>query len=359
MTPLEILNEFSKHGLPEHFCIVPFTNMIFNPDGRVGICRQKGTEHFVGNILEDKVEDIWNNQYVRDWRKEFLTGDIKVCKSEIERTSCHLSIDNYTLWDSVDLSEVQSGPMLKLTANFNGKCNLRCKMCHIWTMRNGLYDEINFWKEADEKFFPHIKEVEMLSGEPFIQEDTYKLIDQVSSVNPDCLWSFTTNGHWRLNSRIKASLDKINVKNIIISIDSLDPELYSKIRVDGKLQIVLDNLDLLVEYNKERLASGKSSLELTLHYLVMRENWGELKELVNFVEEKGLRLTVDNLYEPSELAVSTLPESDQLAMCEYYLKDLDWPKISRLMRFFTAIASNLTGIHKASLLDQLNQARNK
>jgi MoaA/NifB/PqqE/SkfB family radical SAM enzyme len=358
-TPLEILNEFSNRGLPEHFCIVPFTNMIFNPDGKVGVCRQKGTEHFVGDITQNTVEEIWNNDYVRNWRREFLTGDIRVCKKEIERTSCHLSMDNYTLWDSVDLSEVQSGPMLKLTANFNGKCNLRCKMCHIWTMRNGLYDEINFWELAEEQFFPHIKEVEMLSGEPFIQEDTYRLIDELSAVNPDCLWSFTTNGHWKLNQRIKDSLDKINVKNIIISIDSLRPEIYSEIRIDGKLQTVLDNLDLLLDYNQERLKKGKSSLELTLHYLVMRENWDELEELVQFVEEKGLRLTIDNLYEPAELAISSLPEDDQLAMCEHYLKKLNWNQATRLMRFFTAVASNLTGIHRASLLDQLNRARSK
>jgi len=356
-TPLEILNEFSKKGLPEHFCIVPFTNMIFNPDGRVGICRQKGTDHFVGNITEESIEDIWNNQYLRDWRKEFLSGDINVCKKEIERTSCHLSMDNYTLWDEVDLSEIQSGPMLKLTANFNGKCNLRCKMCHIWTMQNGLYDQINFWDQAKDQVFPHIKEVEMLSGEPFIQEDTYRLIDEVSKVNKDCLWSFTTNGHWKLNKKIKTSLDKINVKNIIISIDSLRPDLYAEIRRDGNLQVVLDNLDLLVQYNQERIESGKTPLELTLHFLVMRENWDELEELVLFVEEKGLRLTIDNLYEPNELAISSLSEDDQLAMCEHYLKRLSWSQITRLMRFFTAIASNLSGINKASLLDQLNQAR--
>ena len=358
-TPLEILNEFSKRGLPEHFCIVPFTNMIFNPDGRVGICRQKGTEHYVGNIQENSVEEIWNNQYLRDWRKEFLSGDIKICKKEIERTSCHLSMDNYTLWDNVDLSEIQQGPMLKLTANFNGKCNLRCKMCHIWTMQNGLYDEIDFWKDAEKNFFPHIKEVEMLSGEPFVQEDTYRLIDEVSKVNPDCLWSFTTNGHWKLNSKIKSSLDKIKVKNIIVSIDSLKPDLYSEIRVDGKLKTVLDNLDLLLEYDTERVNSGKSSLELTLHFLVMRDNWDELENLVHFVESKGLRLTVDNLYAPKDLALSHLPESEQLRMCEFYLQRLDWPQITRLMRFFTAIASNLSGINKASLLDQLNQARSK
>ena len=224
-------------------------------------------------------------------------------------------------------------------------------------MRNGLYDEINFWEQAQEHFFPNIKEIEMLSGEPFIQEDTYRLIDEISAVNPDCLWSFTTNGHWRLNQRIKSSLDKINVKNIIISIDSLRPELYSKIRVDGNIQVVLDNLELLLKYNKERLVKGKSSLELTLHYLVMRDNWDELEELVNFVEEKGLRLTIDNLYEPHEFAISSLPEAEQLAICEDYLKKLNWAQITRLMRFFTGIASNLTGIYKASLLDQLNRVR--
>ena len=51
-TPLDILNEFSKRGLPKHFCIAPFANMISKPDGKVGICREKGLRLTIDNLYE-------------------------------------------------------------------------------------------------------------------------------------------------------------------------------------------------------------------------------------------------------------------------------------------------------------------
>lgn len=349
-TPLELLELFAKNNLPKKFCIVPFSNLILNPNGDVGVCRQKGTKHVVGNILEDSLEDIWNGEYLKKWRHEFLTGDINICKKEIQNDACHLSPDNYTLFPEIELSEKQEKSFLKLTANFNGLCNLKCTMCDIWMMQNGLYDEIGFWERAETDFFPYIKEVELLSGEPFIQKDTYRLIDAISKVNPDVLWSFTTNAHWKLTKPIKESLNKIKIKNIICSVDSLDPETYSEIRREGKLEVVLQAIDDLRAYEKERLEGGFSPLYLSLHFLVMKNNWHELPEVVNFVEEKGMRLTVNNCYEPKELSLWDYPPEEEFEVARRLWTKCDERQRKRLMRFFLSVAGDLPKDLKASLL---------
>ena len=88
--PQEILKLFKQHKLPENFCIIPFVNMIFNPGGSVSVCRQKGTEHQVGHLDENSIEDIWNNSYMQKWRNEFLTGEVKICKKEMRCSGYNL-----------------------------------------------------------------------------------------------------------------------------------------------------------------------------------------------------------------------------------------------------------------------------
>ncbi len=354
-TPLEILDMFAKNRLPKNFCVVPFSNLIFNPNGDVGVCRQKGTDHVLGNIKTDSVEDIWNGEYLTKWREEFLSGDVKICAKEIHNDSCHLSGDNYSLFPQIELNAVQSQSFLKLTANFNGQCNLKCTMCDIWMMQNGLYDQIGFWEKANKDFFPYIKEIEMLSGEPFIQKDTYRLIDEVSAINPDVLWSFTTNAHWKLNKKIKESLDKIYIKNIICSIDSLDPLLYANIRKEGRLETVLNNVAELKNYNEERMARGLSPLNLTLHFLVMRNNWHELPAVVDFVDRMGMRLTINNCYEPSELSLHSLPNEEELAIAYQVLEMCESHHLQRLMRFFMGVAFDLEPVQKAELLLKIKE----
>lgn len=355
LEPLEILELFAKNNLPDRFCVIPFSNMIFNPNGDVGICRQKGTKHVVGNITKDSIDDIWNSEYLQRWRGEFLSGDIKICEKEIKNDSCHLSPDNYTLFSEIDLSQKQEGSFLKLTANFNGQCNLKCTMCDIWMMQNGLYDEIDFWPKAKNNFFPYIKEIELLSGEPFIQRDTYRLIDEVSAVNPDALWSFTTNGHWKMTKSVKESLDKIRVKNIIISIDSLIPEVYSSIRKDGNLNVVLRNIEALKEYERERVSNGLTELSLSLHFLVMKSNWEELPQLVQFVEEKGLRLTVNNCIEPKALSLWDYDSKDLEEIAFKILNSLSVMQLKRVVRVLLSIASDLGAPAKATLLLKIKE----
>jgi cyclic pyranopterin phosphate synthase len=350
LSPLEILELFAKNNLSEKFCVVPFSNMIFNPNGDVGICRQKGTKHVVGNITKESIDEIWNSEYLQRWRQEFLTGNIKICEKEIKNDSCHLSPDNYTLFSEIDLTKIQEKSFLKLTANFNGQCNLKCTMCDIWMMQNGLYDEIDFWPKAKTHFFPYIKEVELLSGEPFIQRDTYRLIDEISKVNPEALWSFTTNGHWRFTKSVRDSLDKIKIKNIIVSIDSLNEQTYASIRKEGNLKVVLKNLDDLIQYGKQRADEGRGKLSLCLHFLVMKNNWHELGELVDFVEDKGLLLTINNCYEPKELSLWDYGPKKLEQVAYQLLEMLSDHQLKRVSRALLSIGNDLGAVAQANLL---------
>lgn len=355
MTPLEILAKYSELELPENFCIVPFTNVILNPDGDISICRQKGTKHVVGSLKNQTLEEVWNGDYLQKWRSEFLSGNVEICKKEIQADSCHLSSGSYFYIQDAQIDTKIEGLPIKLTANFNGQCNLRCKMCDVWTLSNGFYDQINYWEELEEKFFPYVKEIEMLSGEPFIQKDTWRLIDEVSKVNPDCIWSFTTNGHYRFTDEMFEKLSKIKIKNIIYSIDSLNDDRYSKIRIGGDLKVVLNSLEQLRNFNK---VTFNNEIALTLHFLVMKDNVDELENLVEFCEEKSLMLTINVLYDPEHDSVLSLFDDDKKAFLERYILNSETNVLKRLTRAFIPVIESLNNVDKAyyysSLRDRLN-----
>ncbi len=344
--PKSILEEFESLSLPKNFCVVPFVNLIFNPGGRVSVCRHKGTDHFVGDLTKNSVGEIWNNDYMKKWRKEFLEGNVSICKKEVENNKCNLSTSSYFFFKNASFDLHQEKMPLKITANFNGQCNLRCEMCHVWTMENGFYDKINFWDELKENFFPYIIEMELLSGEPFIQSDTYRLIHEVSAVNPKCVWSFTTNGHWTFNDKIKSDLDKIIIKEIIYSIDSLDEKLYHQIRYPGKLNVVLKNFDKMIAYNSTR----EQKIALTLHFLVMKSNWHELKDIVDYCDERELMLDVKYLARPDQFSLSELDLNERLNILDTCLNEYSPYYLKRVMRILINIVHTLPIDLKAKYL---------
>ncbi|MBT5093135.1 MAG: hypothetical protein HOM21_02760, partial [Halobacteriovoraceae bacterium] len=281
LEPDDVRKLFKERGLPENFCPVPFTTIICEPDGQVGICRLKGSNFHAGMIQDNSLEEIWNNEFMQNWRQEFLSGNVVTCEREIRHRGCNLCSENNKMLPLIDLDKIQSKPPVKFTANFNGWCNLECVMCHVWKKPNGLYDEINFWEKAETEIFPFVVEMDLLSGEPFLQKDTWRLIDMVAPVNPDCLWTFTTNCAYKLNDKMKGYLDKIKIKNFIISIDSWDADNFAEIRLKGNLGQVLQTASDFADYNKSRVERGLSDMGFVVNYLTQQ---GTTEQMGNFLD---------------------------------------------------------------------------
>jgi cyclic pyranopterin phosphate synthase len=351
-----VISDFTSRGLDKNsFCSVPFTTIILEPNGSVGICRLKGTEESIGNIKDNNLMDIWNGEKARRWRREFLDGRPKICKNDVAYRNCNLCAETNTLLKDAQLTEIQTSPILKFTANFNGKCNLECQMCTIWQMPNGLYDEINFWEPAKKEIFPHLKEIDMLSGEPFIQKDTYRLIDEVSLVNNDCLWTITTNAHWKLNKRIEDYLNKIEFKALIISIDSLIPETYAKIRKLGNLETVLSNVDKILEYQKKRIENKKGSLNINVNMLIQKDNWKEIPSLLKYCSEKNIDPHITFCYRPEKHSLLDLDNTAKKEILDYYFLHFSDMDLYRSMRVIKPLVFSMDKIDKFHYLLEIKR----
>jgi radical SAM protein with 4Fe4S-binding SPASM domain len=349
-----IKEKIKARGLDaKNFCLVPFTTLILEPDGKVGICRHKGSNFPIGHIQKNTIAEIWNGEKARRWRREFLEGKPVFCATEVRHQHCHHCPENNKLLDYIELAEIQTQPILKLTANFNGKCNLQCQMCDIWQLPNGLYDTINFWGPAKKDIFPHLKEVDLLSGEPFIQTDTYRLINEITEVNSSCQWIFTTNVHWKLTEKIKMHLDKIHIRNIILSVDSFDPNIYKKIRYPGKLDFVLKNIDAFLVYNEERKKQGRNEIRFVLNFLTQKDNWHEIRTAIEYCESRGIAPFITFLYEPHTLSILNHPEAERIKIFSQILESLNSQQTVRSMRVLMPILDSLSHINRVAALYEL------
>ena len=257
-------------GFSDKFCIAPFTTLLLEPDGKVGACRHKGCEFPVGNILQNSLDEIWNGKFIQNWRSEFIKGAPRICEKEVKNVKCNHCPSYSSVIDSAEISIVQKKKPIRIAFNFNGHCNLECQMCHIWQKPNGLYDQIKFWDQLP-TWIEDLEEVELLSGEPFIQKDTYRLIDFISVQKPLAEWTFTTNANWILNDHIRSKLDKILVKHIIVSLDSLNSENYQIIRKKGDLNKALKTLKALQAYCDDRIRRGLSSVKIRVNFLFQKQ----------------------------------------------------------------------------------------
>ncbi|MES2965179.1 MAG: radical SAM protein [Bdellovibrionota bacterium] len=345
----DVAAEFETRGLPGNFCHVPFAALILEPDGRVGSCRMKGTDFTVGNLNENTLEEIWNGPILRQWRREFLTGDVKMCKSEVRYKGCNTCPEYNSLLPSIDPVEIQSKQPARIALNLNGKCNLECRMCHIWREPNGLYDERGWWDQVAE-WVKSVKEIELLSGEPFIQKDTYRLIDGISQSNPDCEWTITTNANWKFNDHIRATLDKIKFKHLTVSIDSLDFETYPKLRKNGNLALLLETVDRLIEYDQTRIERGLGSLNIHVCFLVQKDNWSELARFHEYAKEKGVRHFLIFLFEPIEHSLLSLSQNEREEILRFCTRTLSREHLNLSRKVFLPLLDSLPAIAKAEHL---------
>lgn len=287
---------------PEKFCPLPFANVGFDPDGHAFACcwNQK---YKLGKIKEVGWEGVWNGEPIKKLRREFLEGKPTTCADQMRHIGCHRL--NRHLIQRIELAEHQSSFPIKLDLRLNGRCNLKCTMCEVWTQPNGTFDDSEFWTRGPKEVFPYLKEVDILGGEPFVQKDTFRLIEEVSRVNPYCLWAFVTNGQWKYPGIIQNTLESIAIRWMQISLDSLDPGMYAHIRVGGRLARALENLDHMMDLREKRPALG-----LSVSFCITRENWEEIPQFIEFAEKRDLRLSLQFAYTPDHLSLlATSPET--------------------------------------------------
>lgn len=167
-------------------------------------------------------------------------------------------------------------------------CNLRCPLCpssdNTFKQPRGVMS-FDTYRTVFDKFSEYAFEVNLHNwGEPLLNRDIFKIIE----------YSKKNNVGTNLSSNLASvSLDQIDevidsgLEYLVVSIDGMDADTYSKYRVKGNFDLVINNLNRLVEQKKKH---KKRSPIIEWQFLVMKHNEHQIEEAKRLADKIGVDL---------------------------------------------------------------------
>lgn len=344
--------ELNSSGL----CPLPFAQLFLSNTGDIVPCNCL-REHKLGNINEDSLINIWNDKPMQDFRNTMINKTFDFCKGMMNNYKCHETHNSLKFIPSFNYQPIQNNPMVRLDLDLNGKCNLACIMCEIHKGPNGTYTDENFWEEAEKDYFPFLKEVSLMGGEPMIQPDIHRLMDLFKTLNPTCLWTITTNGQFSLNSKMKDRFDGINLEQIGISLDSLNPEVYAQIRVGGQLDKPLEMIQDLIKYNQSRGRTRK--FLIVANFLITKQTWMELPDYYEYAFKNKIKVNLEVMLEPHNQSIYNFSDAKRREILEFYIKVNNDLLNTRVMSVITTIFKTLGPVEKITIINMYQELQEK
>lgn len=180
------------------------------------------------------------------------------------------------------LLRLRRGRLAVASVNVLNRCNQACPMCavHATPDREPPLAEL-------ERAFRGLRElgiriVEISGGEPFLRRDLAELLALLDRLG--LLFTFTTNGTALTDGGLEALRRSRGLLQVALSLDSLDPGRYRRLRGRDHLDRALAGL--------ERLRGAGLPAPLKLNFAMSRHNQEETPDLLALARERGLFLSV-------------------------------------------------------------------
>ena len=280
----------SQNINPPTFCMHPFTGLATREDGAICACCRS---HPVGNIQEQTLEEIWNNDTMKRIRKQVLTGyrppECEPCFSLEDQGVESLRLRHVLgkipearikLYPNA-VSTMRSDytmpfeiPTMEL--KLNNLCNLKCRMCHpmdstSWNdwgevkdfykkegnimyaivEEHGLEQKPHLdkfqdnpeWWASLEKLLPHFRRVEFAGGEPLMDPQHYRILDMLAPYGHQIEIKYATNLTMlgKSNRTIWEYWPKFKSVAVNVSIDGIGTS-YEYIRGNASWAELINNI---------------------------------------------------------------------------------------------------------------------
>ena len=302
-----------KHRLNDSkvFCMAPWVSINNNPNGNIlPCCVSKFHEPF-GNLNNDSIENIWNNEKYKELRKNMLeekkTSTCERCYKEEEWET--FSYRQY--WNSKfgnkydDLVEKTTADgsldemkLYRWDFRFNNLCNLSCVMCgpelsSSWVELSKKMDpyskkhKIYSSRDKTEQFLNTIKsqselveDVYFAGGEPLMHSEQYTIMEELDKQNKidKVFFTYSTNltNLYYKNYNIVDYLEKMTECKILISLDEIDIDRLYYIRYPSNIDDIVKNIRII----NKHLTSVKKHWSITPTWNIL--NIHRIKEIIEF-----------------------------------------------------------------------------
>jgi len=195
------------------------------------------------------------------------------------------------LWGSFKLSKWKKQPVVwgkpaAASIEPTTSCNLRCPECpsglRQFSRDTGMLSPHLFEKMLDE-LSPTLGYLTFyFQGEPYLNPHFLQMVEQAAKRN--IITATSTNAHY-LTEGMAARTVASGLSRLIISIDGAEQATYSRYRIGGNLQKVLDGTRNILQ---ERQKSGKVTPEITWQFIVFRHNEQEIPKIKALAKQLGV-----------------------------------------------------------------------
>ena len=164
-------------------------------------------------------------------------------------------------------------------------CNLRCPLCPTGRREYGRppgFMALGEFKKIIDELGDYLYEVNLFNwGEPLLNKEILAMVDYAHKHNiSTCI---NTNATMLTEDVIKGLIQQ-KLDHLILSIDGLSPETYSKYRIGGDFGQVIENVRRLT-YWKKKLSSP---LCVEWQFLIFKHNQHEVGRVAEFAKGLGV-----------------------------------------------------------------------
>jgi sulfatase maturation enzyme AslB (radical SAM superfamily) len=347
-----IVKDYLKSKNKKQFCYAPLKNLFFGIDGSVSSCYAQSYILNYGKYPKNSIKQLWNSNTANKIRAQvenlYLPPACNLCYTQIQE-------GNYNVTYANVYDQHQSNHDFPVSMEFylDNICNLECIMCSpenssLIAKKNDLnkikppYNE-SFVNEL-KHYIPHLKHTYFFGGEPFLIPIYYDIWEHIINLNPDCCIDITTNGTV-LNNKVKAIIEKAKF-NINISIDSLQKEHFENIRKNADFDNVMNNLNYFHNYCKT------NNTKFFISFCPLQQNWEEIPTILEFANKLDAGLIYNRVWNPSSVAIWTMPP-EKLEEIVNYLDKLEYIPKSDIQSFningFNTLKNQIAIWHKSAV----------
>lgn len=289
-------NEFRKY-----VCKLPFEYAEITKNGEISACCYLPRNF--GNAYNLPFKKAWNSYFARQVRRSILDGSYRYC----DKTRCRSMQNlNANLIKKNELKDVRLKNIIRksiidldsdvktLSLAIDYTCNLKCPSCREG-MRVMANDEahkqlVNF-NSIMQEIGPKLELIHIAGdGDPFASKVYHDILFHTNwEQYPNLKIGIQTNGILLTEKTWEGlpSIVKSRIVYIGVSIDGATPATYEKLRLGGKFDRLLSNL----EYISKIRDKEPTHFLLNLNMIVQADNYKEMIQLV----ELGNRIGVDNI----------------------------------------------------------------
>lgn len=185
-------------------------------------------------------------------------------------------------------------------------CNFRCVMCYqsdktFSNKSQGFMNNmsLDLYKKIIDEVSGKVEAITLASrGEPTLNKDFTKMLEY--SNKKFLALKINTNASM-LNEELIHSILSTDIQSIVFSVDAADKETYEKIRVNGKFEKIIKNLELFSKIRNEHYSKSKhivkmSGVKISSDQTIqkMEQKFKKLADVIAFVNYTPWESAYDN-----------------------------------------------------------------